>query len=1195
MKFRQIFRYEFGYQTRRLSTWIYSGALFVFGFLIMRAITPADDAFVNTPSFVAFFTVIGGAVWLLLAAAVGGEAGARDIETGMHPLTYTAPISKTDYLGGRFFAAFVLNATMLLALQVGIMLSLLLPRANPELIGPFHVGGLLTPYLFIALPNAFVATAMQFSAAVLQRRAIAGYLASVLLIIASQVIGTSMGNLSGNWDLAILLDFVGFVAIVREMEAWTPLETNTRVIALEGTLLANRLLWIVVALGALAYTHGRFRFGHEVARGPWIRIRRRIGPIADSATEVRSRISIPEDQRTFGFATYARQTLLLAWTSFRTIAKSPIGLTVVGVLALGSALFSSEWLLHMEEIPLLARTEAVITFFTPPLGSLQTIWIIIPLLIVFYAGEVTWREREARVSEIVDTAPVPEWVLFMGKFLGLALVLATWMVFMLASGMLIQVLRGYPAFNIRLYLTALFGLQLADYLLFTLLVLVVHAVVNHKYLGHAAALAAFGLIAFAPTLGIEHGMLDYAFDPGWSYSDMTGFGRSLGPWVWFKLYWASWAVVLAVVAILLLSRGKEAGFGIRLQLARRRFTPATIAVTATAFVLVLAFGGFIFYNTNVLNAHHTAADLLERRAEYERRYKQYESVPQPRLTRTNLHVEIYPERQIVDIRATYQLVNDGAVAIDSVHVAPAAAVETGEITLDRRAVRVIADEDLRYRAYKLETPLHPGESLRLDFEVHFRPRGFSNNGIDPAVVANGTYFSNLSWLPAIGYQANREISSAADRRAHGLGPRPEIPSLYGTDAPRQRPDAARISVDAVIGTVPDEIAVGPGILRREWTEGGRRYFHYVTDAPIGNEYSVFSARYAVRQDRWNDVAIQIFHHPRHTENLERMIRSVQASLNYYTQQFGPYPYRHIRIVEYPGRARGMHADANTVTYQEGYSLLDPNPDRDVDLPYYVVAHEVAHQWWGTQVAPAFVEGAGLLVESLATYSAMRVVEETLGPEQLRRFLRFARLEYEIPRSRAQPPLLRATDSFLIYRKGPMALYALSEYIGKQQVHDALRRLLEKYGSGKPPRPTSLDLYRELQTVTPESSRSLLHDLFEKNTLWELEAEAAFAEQTASGDWRMTLNVEARKVMVDEAGVETVLAMDDWLEIGVFTSGEEGDERSKPSYLEKHRIRSGKQTITMTMPDKPVRAGIDPRYLLNDWEIGDNVVGIKTKS
>jgi ABC-2 type transport system permease protein len=140
--------------------------------------------------------------------------------------------------------------------------------------------------------------------------------------------------------------------------------------------------------------------------------------------------------------------------------------------------------------------------------------------------------------------------------------------------------------------------------------------------------------------------------------------------------------------------------------------------------------------------------------------------------------------------------------------------------------------------------------------------------------------------------------------------------------------------------------------------------------------------------------------------------------------------------------------------------------------FAVVAHGVAREWWGMQLAPAYVEGAGLLDKGLETYSAMRVVEDTLGPEHLRRYLRFMREEYRTPRTRAAPPLLRATDSFAYSRRGPFALYALSRYIGEEQVNEALRRLLEKHGSGThPPLPTSLDLYWELQAVTPDQFQS----------------------------------------------------------------------------------------------------------------------------
>jgi aminopeptidase N len=416
----------------------------------------------------------------------------------------------------------------------------------------------------------------------------------------------------------------------------------------------------------------------------------------------------------------------------------------------------------------------------------------------------------------------------------------------------------------------------------------------------------------------------------------------------------------------------------------------------------------------------------------------------------------------------------------------------------------------------------------------------------------------------------------------------------------------------VVGTTKDQIAVAPGALRRTWTKGDRRYFHYLSNAPIHNEYAFFSARYAVREAQWmpdspssgqvsrgsmqgpargaKPVTIQVYHHPAHDANVARMVKSAQASLGFYAREFGPYPYSHLRVLERPGSGRGMHAEPMTIDYQEGYSLMNPTPG-GLDLPYHIMAHEVAHQWWGLQLSPAPVEGSGLLVESLATYSAMQVVEETLGYGHLLRYLSQMRQEYEVPRSRAAPPLLRAKDAFMNYRKGPFALFALRNYIGKDRVNDALRRMLHDYPP-TPPLPTTLDFYRELRAVTPDSLQYLVHDLFAANTFWELATERATTKETEPGTWGVRLEVEARKVTVDSLGIETNLPMQDWIEIGVYAPLEAGKPTAKVLYLQKHRIRSGKQTILLRVPEKPARAGIDPNHLLNDWEIDDNVVSVK---
>ena len=134
---------------------------------------------------------------------------------------------------------------------------------------------------------------------------------------------------------------------------------------------------------------------------------------------------------------------------------------------------------------------------------------------------------------------------------------------------------------------------------------------------------------------------------------MRGFGPSLGPWLWFKLYWAAWALLLAVAARLLWARGREASLCVRLRLARRRFTRATAGVAATAVALILTARRFhlLQHQRAEWVPYRVRVDGAARRVRAALR--KVPGVAQPRLTGTNLRVEIYPERREAEIRGTY--------------------------------------------------------------------------------------------------------------------------------------------------------------------------------------------------------------------------------------------------------------------------------------------------------------------------------------------------------------------------------------------------------------------------------------------------------------------------------------------------------------------------------------------------------------
>src|SRR5947209_9689423 len=92
-----------------------------------------------------------------------------------------------------------------------------------------------------------------------------------------------------------------------------------------------------------------------------------------------------------------------------------------------------------------------------------------------------------------------------------------------------------------------------------------------------------------------------------------------------------------------------------------------------------------------------------------------------------------------------------------------------------------------------------------------------------------------------------------------------------------------VDVHTVIGTSPDQIAIAPGSLVREWNENGRRYFEYNLDHPSMNFYSFISARYQVAREDWNGVKIEVYYDPEHKWNVRKKVGAVRESLEYSTK------------------------------------------------------------------------------------------------------------------------------------------------------------------------------------------------------------------------------------------------------------------------------------------------------------------------
>jgi len=268
-----------------------------------------------------------------------------------------------------------------------------------------------------------------------------------------------------------------------------------------------------------------------------------------------------------------------------------------------------------------------------------------------------------------------------------------------------------------------------------------------------------------------------------------------------------------------------------------------------------------------------------------------------------------------------------------------------------------------------------------------------------------------------------------------------------------------------------------------------------------------------------------------------------------------------------------------------------HPD-DIDMVYYVVAHEMGHQWWAHQVIGANMQGATFLSESLAQYSALMVMEKEYGRDIMRKFLRYEMDNYLRSRGRErlkERPLLtvEAQQGYIHYRKASVVLYYLKEMIGEDAVNRALRKLIQQYAYTPPPYPTSWALVNALSEETPPQMQYLSKDLFEDITLFSNRTLDATARQRSDGEYDVTINVETHKFKADAKGNETEVPMNDWIDLGAFAKPEKDRKYGKTLYRERVHITQALSTYTFTTTELPDQAGVDTFLLLIDRIPDDN--------
>jgi ABC-2 type transport system permease protein len=1172
--FTSLLRFELRYWLTGMMVWVF---FFVIGAMIFGA-TSSDQIVVgaavtntyrNAPFVIQTYYALIGVFTMLMATAFVNSAAARDFQYNTHQMVFTTPLQKMPFLMGRFVGSALVSVIPMLGVSAAVILAGYMPWIDAERWRSIAWDAHLASIVTFAIPNTFFVATIVFCIASLTRSTMTSFLGMLVLLVAYALSDVFTQDLD-NEKLSAMLDPFGVRTHAFLTKYWTVTERNSKVLWWEGLMLWNRLLWVSMGALILVFTYVRFSFAERNKKGK---------AAAEDKAVAAAVVAVPEVHYRPGQQSAWQQLVGLFRFEFKGLVK-----TTSFIVLLTAALLNTVPSIIFSAREGYGNSTHPVTYFIVEViqGSLYAFSMA---MITYYAGLLVWRERDARMDEIEDVTPSVSWVRYAAKLGALLGVLAILQALMLLTGVATQAGLGYHRYQLDLYLSELFVYDFSSFVFLAVLAFFVHVLCPNKYVGY------FAFIIFVVAQGFVWRPLDvgtrmvrYGSRPDYTYSDLYGYAPYLESWWWFTAYWGVFALFLAALTVEWWPRGKEA--------APKRVRPLAAGI-ALCFV---AIAGWTYYNTQVLNTVMGPKSRLNARADYEKTYKKYQTLEQPRIVSVRYDIDIYPEKRGLVLRGDQVIENRTGKAIGDLHVVVDSDFETsieiegGKLGMD--------DKRLQYRIYKLEPPMEAGEKRRMKYRVRREPKGFEDEVRVMQVVQNGTFF-NSGITPQIGYQPDGELTDRNERKKRGLPEKDLMPKLERNCTANCMNtyisnNSDWVSVESVLSTAPDQIAIAPGTLMREWNEGGRRYFHYKLDKDSLNFYSFMSARYQVERKAKDGILYEVYYHPEHTWNVAKMMSAVERSVDYYTKNFGPYMHKQVRIIEFPRVASFAQAFPGTMPYSEsiGFVAKLDKPD-DIDMVNYVVAHEIGHQWWAHQVVGANMQGATALSEMLAQYSALMVMEHQYGRNMMRKFMEYEVDRYLRARGREllkEQPLIRveAQQGYIHYQKASAAIYYLKEMIGEEAVNRALRKVIGQFAYAQPPYPTSHVLVDALREETPENLRYLIRDLFEEITLFGNRTLEAKATKRADGKYDVTIDIETAKFKADDKGNETEAALDDFIEIGAFAKPAKDQRYGKVLHRERIQMKSGKRHYTFVVDEEPDKAGVDPLRLLIDRVPDDNM-------
>jgi len=257
------------------------------------------------------------------------------------------------------------------------------------------------------------------------------------------------------------------------------------------------------------------------------------------------------------------------------------------------------------------------------------------------------------------------------------------------------------------------------------------------------------------------------------------------------------------------------------------------------------------------------------------------------------------------------------------------------------------------------------------------------------------------------------------------------------------------------------------------------------DTMIMSTYLVAFVVGPLETSEWRDVdgiPLRLVHVPGKGHLAEFGLDVAEFCLRWFQDYYGiPYPGDKVELLALPDFAAGAMENLGCITFRENLLLVDPEtatqPERQ--LVADVVAHELAHMWFGDLVTMRWWNGIWLN-EAFATFMEIAACDAfkpewgrwlTFGIERTVAFetdsLDATRsVEFEVN----SPTDAEGMFDVLTYQKGGALLRMLEQHLGEERFRDGVRHYLRSHAYGNT---ETSDLWDALESTSGEPVRSTM--------------------------------------------------------------------------------------------------------------------------